>query len=477
MTQEDKSSEGSKALRAWTILLTFIGLGIVLGVGLWDVNHEDTAALQRLIRENHRLAVLISQHASPIAQEASANSASWVDANGVALGPRPIGPNAAKAAYHERLVVLLADAARRQYRSPTGQPFDLPELSAAEMRGEPGAVLSREVAAQLGLPRRTAVAGVAQLPETMGHFRAVAVVASAEAERDRSHRERWRSAIEVGLASLLVLLAGVGALRMQKRDLELAQQRSLHQIERARDAELARANRMATIAALSSGIAHQLSTPLGVITGRIEQLLAAASGQPRLERPLHTIAEQVSRIEKIMRGFLAFAKGDTPMLVHKSATSLAREVVRLVEYRFLVAQVALELTTKVDDSIRVACDPALFAQALIDILVNALEASKPNQRVGFVVDADESKVSFTVSDEGAGISSSVIARVTDPFVTTKSSKGGSGLGLAISKEIVVHHRGVLSFDLRQEVESPDQPGTRVTVLLPLVKEVLVESRA
>jgi signal transduction histidine kinase len=216
---------------------------------------------------------------------------------------------------------------------------------------------------------------------------------------------------------------------------------------------------------------------LGVITGRIEQLLGAARGQPRLERSLQTIAEQVSRIEKIMRGFLAFANGDTPMLTHKSAAALAREVVRLVEYRFLVAQIALELTTKVDDSIRIACEPALFAQALIDILVNALEASKPNQRVTFVVDADDTKVWFTVSDEGAGISSSVIARVTDPFVTTKSSKGGSGLGLAISKEIVAHHRGVLSFGLRQEIENPHQPGTRVTVQLPLIKEVLVESGA
>jgi len=105
----------------------------------------------------------------------------------------------------------------------------------------------------------------------------------------------------VALASGLILLAAVGTLRKQKRELDLERQRALHKMERARDAELARANRMATIAALSSGIAHEISTPLGVIAGRMEQLQAALQGQERYERVAATISAQVNRIDQVMR--------------------------------------------------------------------------------------------------------------------------------------------------------------------------------
>ena len=88
---------------------------------------------------------------------------------------------------------------------------------------------------------------------------------------------------------------------------------------------------------------------------------------------------------------------------------------------------------------------------------------------------DQSTVAFVVLDEGTGISESVIARATEPFFTTKSGKGGSGLGLAIAKEILTHHRGEITFDLRQTTEGSMQAGTRVTVQLPRAEEVPVES--
>ena len=183
----------------------------------------------------------------------------------------------------------------------------------------------------------------------------------------------------------------------------------------------------------------------------------------------------MQRIDKVIRGFLAFARGDAPLLIHRAANEIARAVVRHVEYRFAVADIALEFEPCSNESLLVACEPALFEQALVDILINALEASMPRQRVQLSVDYDDTSVYFVVLDEGTGISESVVARVTDPFFTTKAGTGGTGLGLAIVKEILKHHRGTLTFELRRMSESNAQTGTKVTVQLPRSEEVSVES--
>ena len=234
---------------------------------------------------------------------------------------------------------------------------------------------------------------------------------------------------------------------------------------------------MATIAALSSGIAHEISTPLGVISGRIEQLAAAVQGQERHERAIATISTQVNRIDQVMRGFLAFARGEAPLLTHRAANDIARNAFKLVQYRFANARVTLEFQPCQNDELEIACEPALFEQALIDILINALEASKSHQHVVLSVHYDQSTVAFVVLDEGSGISESVIARVTEPFFTTKTGEGGTGLGLAIAKEILIHHRGDITFELRHNAEGRTQPGTRVVVKLPRTEEQPSESTA
>jgi two-component system, NtrC family, sensor kinase len=460
--------------RAQTLLSTAFGLCVVLAFGLWDIHHEDQVALRQLTEEHHRLAQTISRQISLIGRGEPLDAIAWIDAEAVHATPAP-GPNAPRNSHNENVVVLLSDAANGKYLTHRDHWQTIPELASAQARGENGAILSRNSASLLGLPPRTAVAGLAILHQAAGRFNAVAVVTSAEAERDRSRREQWRSALGIALASLLVLSAGVAVLRTQKRELESERHRALHQMERAQEAELARANRMATIAVLSSGIAHEISTPLGVIAGRIEQLLTLVQGQERAMRALDTIASQVSRIDTVMRGFLAFARGDAPLLVQSSANEIAVTIVRLVEYRFTAAGVALDFIPCAAAPLLFACDPALFEQALIDILVNALEASKENQHVQFLVEHDADYVYFRVRDEGIGISESVIARVTDPFFTTKSGTGGSGLGLAIAKEIIAHHRGSLAFELRRSTKDRTQTGTEVTVQIPRTKEIPLES--
>jgi len=461
--------------RARTLLATALGLGIVLALGLWDAHHEDLLALRQLMREHQLFAAALTTNIEINGHGAGVKTFSTA-------GPQPVpavtpGDSAISRIEHDQgFLILLMDTTRGQYLTSRHQWVEIPELSSALKHHELGAILSRNSAALLGLPRRTAVAGIATNSAALRDFSAVAVVTSAEAERDRSRREQWRSVLGLALASALILLAAAGALRMQRRELEVERQQSLHKLERARDVELARANRMATIAALSSGIAHEISTPLGVIAGRIEQLQSALKGQERFERSADTIAAQVQRINQVIRGFLSFARGEAPLLTRRAANELARAVVRHVQYRFANADIALDFEPCTNDSLLVACEPALFEQALVDILINALEASQPTQRVQLSVDYDDDSVYFIILDEGAGISESVVARVTDPFFTTKAGTGGTGLGLAIAKEILKHHRGTLTFEVRQMQGSSALPGTKVIVQLPRSEEVFVESK-
>jgi two-component system, NtrC family, sensor kinase len=467
-------STQSLSQRRRTLLITAVGLSLVLLLGLWDAHHDDVKALRQLMHEHYLFAATLSTYIDVNGSASSRELVSPIDEHHTSA-LTGVDSASARVERDQGFIVLLVNAARGQYLPSRHHWVQVPELTAALAHGDRGAILSRESAALLGLPRRTAVAGLSTIQSPSQDYAAVAVVTSAEAERDRSRREQWRSVLGIALASGLILVAGLGALRMQRRELELEQQRALNKLDRARHAELARANRMATIAALSSGIAHEISTPLGVIAGRIEQLQIALKGQERFERSADTIAAQVQRIDKVIRGFLAFARGDAPLLIHRAANEIARAAVQLVEYRFAIADVTLELKACTNASLQVACEPALFEQALVDILINALEASKAKQSVQLSVEYDDTSVYFMVLDEGTGISDSVIARVTDPFFTTKSRTGGSGLGLAIANEILIHHRGTLAFDLRKTTEGAMQAGTKVTVQLPRSEEVSVES--
>ena len=460
----------SRARRSRTLLITALGLGVVLALGLWDVRREDVLALRQLMQEHHVLAATLATSLEPLANEI-ANRPVSTDARAVEPGNAGFRGAVKRIEQNSGFVVLLSYAAREEFLTPDGRWVPIPELAAAIAQKRVGVTLSRDVAAKLRLPRRTAVAGIARAPDGLrGQIRGLVVVASAKAERDRSLRDQWRTVLVVLLASILIVGAGVGALRAQRRDLELERQRAVHQMERARDAELARANRMATIAALASGIAHEISTPLGVITGRIEQLQAVLRGQERHDRAVATIVAQINRIDQVMRGFLAFARGEAPILTQRSANEIAASAVKLVQYRFASAKVALEFCPCADAELQIACEPSLFEQALVDILINALEASVPGQKVALSVHYDQSSVAFVVLDEGTGISDSIVARATEPFFTTKAGKGGSGLGLTIAKEILVHHQGDIEFELRNGAEGHSQPGTRVVVKLPRTEE-------
>lgn len=315
-------------------------------------------------------------------------------------------------------------------REPTGV------LAEAVARGDTIVRLSRPEAAKLGLPARAAMAGIARTPTG-----AVVVVTTAEHQRDRDRAGLYHVLGAMLLAAAVMSTATVIAWRHQRAEADLAH-----------EAELTKLSRAATMAALGSGVAHELGTPLGVIVGRAEQI--ASRGDERTQKHAQIILEQAQNIDRVVRGFLGLARGAPVELQPTPARALVGEAAALVEHRFQRAGVDLHAAIDIDASVR--CEPLLLKHALVNLLLNACDAAKASVRVE--VAAGASEIAFTVVDDGDGISTDAAARATEPFFTTKAS--GTGLGLAIASEIAKTHRGAL------EIASTEPRGTRASIRIP-----------
>jgi two-component system NtrC family sensor kinase len=344
------------------------------------------------------------------------------------------------------LALFIAPPAGAPLRTVDGRKIVAPELARALAASTFTARLTGPQAAALGLPDRTALAGLARVDAGPLGTWGISVVASAERERDRERRAQVRLVLAVGLAAGLVVGFGGFALHNQRKELELERELAVAELARERDERLARLSKAATMVTLASGVAHEVSTPLGVISGRAEQILERVSDE-RTRRSAQAILDQSERIKEVIRGLLELARGG----------SLA-----LVEHRFQKGSVRLR--SRVSGTLPpLRCDPRLLEQALVNLLLNACDACPPGSTVEVSVTPDAAGVSFVVSDDGEGIPAAHAARAAEPFFTTKPRGKGTGLGLAIVSEIAKSHRGSLSI-------SPGEPrGTRACIHIPLAQ--------
>src|SRR6185312_11574836 len=181
-----------------------------------------------------------------------------------------------------------------------GSLVDCPPVPAALAADSPSVWLGRPEASALGLPPRLAAAGLARVDAgPLGRW-GVAVITTAERVRDRERRALYRLTLGVLLAAGLVFAFGTAALRRQRQGLLLERELALAALERERDVELTAASRAATLGTLAMGIAHEVSTPLGIISGRAEQLVSKVDGDDRAARSVQAILDQTERIRRVI---------------------------------------------------------------------------------------------------------------------------------------------------------------------------------
>jgi len=466
--------------RARTPSLLFwmaIAIGAVAVVAYWDEQREFAAALRDFAGEQTALArataitlrsQLVDTDASMLGPLTDTSVASTADSETrlkLAQKARDFLSSVRSAERPQLVRLLVQGPFARGLTTSGGHIVRSPAVEEGLASGASWLRLSRSDAAALGLPSRTAMAGLAPIDAGKAGRWGVAVVASAQRERDREVFAQLRLALSVVVASGLVLAFGGIALRNQRERMLLSQELAVASVQSERNERLVRADKLATMGALATGIAHEVSTPLGVIMGRAEQLLSRSNGDERSRRAAEAIAEQAERIGGIVRGFLALARGESPSMEHVDPKTLGEVAVDLVGHRFARAEV--RLTASLAGQLpQVACEPRLMEQVLVNLLLNACDACKPGGSVDLRILAEGQRVAFVVTDDGTGISPDAAARMMDPFFTTKPVGEGSGLGLAIANELVKHHRGSLSVAARQ-----GHRGTRACVELPTASEV------
>jgi PAS domain S-box-containing protein len=224
---------------------------------------------------------------------------------------------------------------------------------------------------------------------------------------------------------------------------------------------LQKAERLAELGTLASGMAHEIGTPMNVILGRAEYLFQRTADEG-MKKGLTTIVTQVERITKVMNQLLAFARRRP---AEQRAVDL-REIVEdsLEMFQERIAHSSITVEKSIEANLPpVHADRDQLIQVLINLVVNSLHAMPEGGRIRLSLAREGRYVCLGVSDTGHGMPEEICAKVFEPFFTTKDFGKGTGLGLTVVKGIIEDHGGTI------EVESVVDKGTTFWIRLPLDK--------
>jgi len=225
------------------------------------------------------------------------------------------------------------------------------------------------------------------------------------------------------------------------------------------ETQLRRAEQLAELGTLASGMAHEIGTPMNVILGRAEYLLQRAEDQG-MKKGLTTIITQVERITKVMNQLLAFARRKTPERRAVDFGEIVDDSLEMFQER--IAQSCITVDKTIESSLPpVRADRDQLVQVLINLIMNSIHAMPEGGRLTLSLARVGSRVCFALADTGHGMPEEVRSKVFEPFFTTKDFGKGTGLGLTVVKGIIEEHGGTI------DVESTVDKGTTFWIRLPI----------
>lgn len=233
--------------------------------------------------------------------------------------------------------------------------------------------------------------------------------------------------------------------------------RASARVEELHRREIERAQQLATVGELASGVAHEIKNPLVGVSNGLDLVLRRVGEDDELAPIMTEMQHQLARIEAAIRDLLAFARPATPTLKPVPGNRIVERAARLVQPAAERDGVSLEVHLD-EGSPQIQADEELIRQGLVNLLMNAVHAATPGGRVEVSLTHTGDQVEFRVRDNGRGITPVDLEHIFKPFYTTRHS--GTGLGLSITREIVERHGG------RIEVETRVGLGSTFTVVLP-----------
>ncbi|MEP7359128.1 MAG: PAS domain S-box protein, partial [Anaerolineales bacterium] len=283
-------------------------------------------------------------------------------------------------------------------------------------------------------------------------------------QRVRHKDGSWRW-IEVTASNLLANPA-VRALVINYRDIterkriEAALRANSEQLQTMTQ-QLWQAAKLATMGELAASIAHELNNPLGTVSLRIESLLNQSAIDDPRRRELMVVEQEVERMSTLVASLLQFSRRSTSQI---STLDVREEIDKSLELiHYLLRQRQIVVQRAIDPDLpMVQADRQQLRQLFLNLFTNAIDAMPRGGTLIIRVNAAlPAHISIEVADTGTGIAPDDLAKVMEPFFTTKPEGKGTGLGLAICRRIVQEHNGTF------EITSPGTGfGATVRLTLP-----------
>ena len=265
------------------------------------------------------------------------------------------------------------------------------------------------------------------------HLQRVTVSMNRVGAGDRSHRTQPSGPHEI---------AAIGrAFNSMLDDMDEAERKLRAQEARQRQLEkqLRQTEKLAAIGRLAAGVAHELGTPLGVISGKAQRLLRNPALESEQASGLRQIHRETERVSSIVRQLLEFGRAAGQPTRRVRLGDVARSAAAAVETDMQAAGCVLRLTPPEEDLV-CEVDPPRWVQAITNPLRHAAQAA-PGGHVELSWWCEGECLQLQVEDDGPGIAEPIRSKLFEPFFTTKPVGSGTGLGLAVVHGVVAEHRG------------------------------------
>lgn len=223
--------------------------------------------------------------------------------------------------------------------------------------------------------------------------------------------------------------------------------------------ELQRSEKLTALGELASGVAHEIRNPLNaiaMIAQRFEMEFAPRRGTKEFRTLTAVLRNETQRVNGIIQQFLRFARPPRLQLERVDLHAFLRHTATLVEAQAKAKHVEFRLEQQCEGDVEL--DRNQLTQALLNLLLNALEATPAGGRITLACRAEDNQVHVVVTDTGQGIPPDALHSIFNLYYTTKPD--GTGMGLPMAQQIVAQHKG------RLEVSSTPGRGSRFSIILP-----------
>jgi PAS domain S-box-containing protein len=228
---------------------------------------------------------------------------------------------------------------------------------------------------------------------------------------------------------------------------------------------LVQADKLSSIGLLAAGVAHEVNTPLAVISSYAQMLTKQVAGDEQKSRMLEKISRSTFRASEIVNSLLNFSRTWTTELADVQVNAVIQETLALLEHQLHKAGV--EVRTDLDAGLEpIRGNQGKLQQVFLNLFLNARDAMEPSGVLQVITRRSEKGVQVDVVDTGHGIAPEHLGRIYDPFFTTKGVKKGTGLGLSVTYGIIQEHGGAI-----EAVSKPGE-GTCFHLEFPVVKKAV-----